>query len=329
MNRKEIMKYHAKKVQLKDYKILDEISQGKFSRIFMVEHRSTKKLYVAKVFNKNDMIIQKCIHRISWELKILSNINSGFFPKFLGTAQNKKQFYLFMEYFPGGDFFYWEKKITDISPKTSQFYMSQLVLMLEKLHAQKIIYRDLKPENIILNIDGYLRLVDFGSAVALENYFSKTYSVTGTPEFSAPELILNKGHSIAIDLWSLGVMIYEFISKENPFYEKDPMTSYTRIIKAQFSFPKHFGSPEKSLIKKLLVVQPKKRLGFGKNGIQDLKKHPFFSQTDWTQIEEKRAKAPVIPRLDSLKDTRYFSKYKIPKHDLIEVKPSKDPFIIW
>lgn len=326
---KEKMKYIKKKLNPSEFKKICDLSQGKFSSIYLVEKTTTRKLLVAKVFNKNDMIVRNCKHRISWELKILSNLDSPYFPSFIGTSQTSRTFTIYMEYFPGGDFYYWEKRIGDTSPKTSQFYMSQLVIILDQLHSQNIVYRDLKPENIILHIDGYLRLVDFGSAIALPSFTSKTYSITGTPEFSAPEIILNHGHSIAADFWSLGVMIYEFISKENPFYEKDPMISYSRIAKGQIFFPKGFPSQAKDIVRKLMVVTPKKRLGVLSNGIDGVKEHAFFKGTDWDDMANKNVKAPLRPKLDSLRDTRYFSKYKIPKHELIEVKPSEDPFIIW
>lgn len=323
------MKYLKKRLKLKEFRVLEEISQGKFSTVHQLEHRQSKKVYAAKIFRKKDMIIQKCMRRISWELKILSNLKSFFFPKLVGTAQNKRYFYLIMDFVPGGDFFYWEKKITDISDKTCQFYMGQVLLMLDALHSRNVIYRDLKPENLILSIDGYLRLVDFGSAVHVASNSSKTYSLTGTPEFMAPEMILKQGHTLAVDFWALGILIYEFITKENPFYDSDPMVSYTKIIKSEFKFPKNFPSFAKNLIRKLLTKNTKKRLGTLKNGVDDIKNHAFFSDTNWKELSEQKTKPPFIPRLDSIKDTRYFSKYVVTAEDSDEVDPNDDPFIFW
>ena len=293
--KKEIFKYNKINLNIDDYKTISEISQGKFSTVYLVENKKTKKVYAAKIYRKNDMIIQNCLHRISWELKIVSNLNNNYFPKFLGTAQDTKKFYFLMEYFPGGDFFYWEKKINDISDETCQFYMGQILLMIETLHNQNIIYRDLKPENIILNIDGYLRLIDFGSAIALSNKTTKTFTLTGSPEFMAPEILLKKGHNFSVDFWSFGIFIYEFITKENPFYHIDPMESYAKIIKAQFKFPKNFPGFAKNLIRKLLVSNPKKRLGNLKGGIQDIKNHGFFSQTKWEDLKNQKIKPPFTP----------------------------------
>lgn len=325
----ELMKYHKKRLDLKDYKILNDISQGKYSSVHLIQHKTNKKIYAMKVLKKKDMIVQECIHRISCELIIISNLNKFYFPKFVGTVQNKKKFYIIMEYFPGGDFYYWEKKITDISDKTCQFYMGQIVLMLDYLHNQNIIYRDLKPENIILHVDGYLRLIDFGSAIVLPTKFAKTFSVTGTPEFMAPELLLKNGHTLSVDFWAFGIILYEFITKQNPFYESDPMDSYTRIIKAQYKFPKNFPPFAKDLIKKLLVKDPKKRLGARKDGVNKLKSHSFFSQTNWEELENKKVTPPFLPQLNSLTDTKYFSKYKILNDDLDEIHPENDPFILW
>jgi protein-serine/threonine kinase len=326
---KELMKYKKNRLQIENYKILDDISQGKFSSVHLVQHKTNKRIFAMKIIKKNDMIVQDCIHRISSELKIISNLNKFYFPKFIGTAQNRKKFYIIMEYFPGGDFYYWEKRITDVSDKTCQFYMGQILLMIEYLHNNNILYRDFKPENIILHIDGYLRLIDFGSAVELPMKFAKTFSVTGTPEFMAPEMLLKKGHTIAVDFWAFGILIYEFITKQHPFYDSDPMESYTRIIKAQYTFPKNFPPFAKSLIKKLLVNDPKKRLGVLDKGIEKIRNHPFFSQTNWEDLENKKITPPFTPQLTSLTDTKYFSKYKILNDDLDEIDPKNDPFILW
>lgn len=325
----EQMKYKKSQIKMKDYEVLEDISQGKFSTVHQLEHKASKKILALKKFRKKDMIIQNCMHRISWELRILSNLNHPSFPRLHGTSQNKRYFHIVMDFIPGGDLFYWEKKIEDVSDKSSQFYMGQVVLMLEHLHDKNIVYRDLKPENLILSIDGYFRLVDFGSAICLPSKMTKTYSLTGTPEFMAPEMILKNGHTISVDFWALGILIYEFISKENPFYDTDPLESYTRIIKSQFKFPKNFSGSAKNLIRKLLVKDPRKRLGCFKTGIEDIKKHVFFSETNWEELAKKKTKPPFIPRLDSIRDTRYFSKYKVTMDDSEEIDPFDDPFILW
>ena len=123
--------------------------------------------------------------------------------------------------------------------------------MFEYMHSKNIIYRDLKPENILIDEEGYLKLTDFGFAKFCEG---KTYTLCGTPEYLAPEVLLNKGHSKPVDWWTLGILTYEMIAGIDPFNADDPMQIYQNILKGKVKFPKDFDSNAKSLVKHLLVA---------------------------------------------------------------------------
>jgi serine/threonine protein kinase len=161
------------------------------------------------------------------------------------------------------------------------FYSSQVALMFEYLHSLNIIYRDLKPENILIDNEGYLKLTDFGFAKYCE---TRTYTLCGTPEYLAPEVLLNKGHGKPVDWWTLGILTYEMIAGIDPFNDDDPMAIYQKILKGKIKFPRDFDKDAKSLVKHLLVADVTKRYGCLKNGSNDIKNHRWFKSLDWYKM---------------------------------------------
>ena len=153
--------------------------------------------------------------------------------------------------------------------------------MFEYLHSKNIIYRDLKPENILIDRQGYLKLTDFGFAKICEG---RTYTLCGTPEYLAPEILLNKGHGKPVDWWTFGVLLYEMLAGIDPFNDEDPMLIYQKILKGKVRFPSSFNSNAKSLVKHLLEHDLSKRYGNLKGGVNDIKNHRFFKNVDWNAL---------------------------------------------
>ena len=155
-----------------------------------------------------------------------------------------------LEYVPGGELFSLLRQRGKFETKTAVFYASEIICALDYLHNQQIIYRDLKPENILLDLEGHLKLTDFGFAKRITN---KTYTLCGTPEYLAPEVILSRGHDHCCDWWTLGVIIFEFLSGCPPFYDENQYRVYEKILTTKIEWPRFFDSSAKDLIKKLLV----------------------------------------------------------------------------
>lgn len=178
----------------------------------------------------------------------------------------------------------------------------------------------------MISPDGYIKLADFGFAKFIEN---RTFTLCGTPEYLAPEILLNQGHGKPVDWWTLGVMIYEMITGIDPFADDDPMAIYQNILKGKLHFPKGFDSNAKSLVRHLLVADLSKRYGNLKNGVNDIKHHRYLSSINFNNLLAKKVSPPHRPNVKSAGDTSNFCTYKESGSEVEEIKPSEDPFKGW
>ena len=195
----------------------------------------------------------------------------------------------------------------------------------EYLQSLEVVYRDLKPENIMIGTDGYLQLIDFGFAKVVTK---RTYTICGTPEYIAPEILLNQGHGKAVDWWTVGILLYEMLAGYPPFQDDDPMNIYRKIINTKPRYPEGFDSKCKSLVKHLLRRDLSKRFGNLKNGADDLKKHRFFEDINYQDLLERKLKTPYTPDIKELK----FAEINWEKEKTQGVKAitgSEDPFLDW
>merc|ERR1712203_122250 len=169
---------------------------------------------------------------------------------------------------------------TVLSRVDAQFYCGSLVIVLEELSDRNIVYRDLKPENVMLDQQGYLKLIDFGIAKKLSEGKIKTYTTVGTPHYMAPEVMRGHGYGTEVDLWSIGIMLFEFVCGLLPFADDldDPKEVCRAVLKEPLKFPKRYkDQPGMITMTALLCRQPKKRLGAGINGFEDVRNHDFFT----------------------------------------------------
>jgi len=187
------------------------------------------------------------------------------------------------------------------------FFAASIVLAFEYMHSKGIIYRDLKPENLLLTEKGYLKITDFGFAKKIKD--KRTWTLCGTPDYLAPEVVSGQGHDRSVDWWTLGILIYEMLASYPPFYDEDPMKTYAKIMHGQVAFPMHFSKHAVDLIKRLLHPKPTKRLGVLKGGAKLIKQHPWFKNFDWEQFEKQTMKAPIILPVKSKEDLSNFEEY--------------------
>ena len=259
-----------------------------------------------KIMKKKKIIKLNIIHHVAYEIKILSIIHHPFIITLGGFTQNKENIYLDLELINGGYLFIYLRYIGHFPIEQSLFYICQIISVIDYLHSKNIIYRDLKPENILIDKNGYLKLTDFGFSKICEN---KTYSLCGVPEYLAPEIILNKGHGKPVDWWEVGVLLYEMIIGNSPFYDENPMMIYRKILKGEINFPSGFDSDAQNLINHLLVADVSKRYGNLKNGVKDITELRFFRGVNWDKILKKEIEAPYKPKITSNKDISNFPLY--------------------
>ena len=197
-----------------------------------------------------------------------------------------------------------------------RFYAANVVLAFKYMHSRNIGYRDLKPENLLLDNRGYLKVIDFGFAKRfpyLKNgqKYDKTYTLCGTPEYLAPEIVTSKGYEKSVDCWALGCLIYELFLARTPFQADYTTKIFQNICSSERSlvFSTKMEATHVAIIKKLLVVNPALRLGSLSGGVDDIIHDPFFDSLDWTTITNRTARAPYVPPIDGQLDTSNFDEY--------------------
>jgi len=291
---------------LDDYILKDTLGTGSFGRVRLVQFKKDNQYYALKMLKKSEVIYLKQVDHIKMEKAILEVIEHPFIVNLFGSFQDPMNLYLMMEYVIGGEFFSHLRKAGRFPNETARFYAAEIVLAFEHLHGQSIIYRDLKPENLLLDDSGNIKITDFGFAKRVEY---RTWTLCGTPEYLAPEIILSKGHGKAVDWWALGILVYEMLAGYPPFYDEDPLGIYQKILEGKIKFPWHFDRHSKDLIKKLLTADLTKRIGNLKGGADDIKKHKWFAGLDWDQLLKREIPAPIVPAVKSKDDTSNFDKY--------------------
>ncbi|CAD8184548.1 unnamed protein product [Paramecium pentaurelia] len=316
----------TKKVKLADYEIMNTLGTGSFGRVRLAKQKSNNKYVALKMLKKIEILRLKQVDHIISEFNILKQIKHPFLIEMNGYTQDERYLYFVLEYIQGGELFTYLRNAGTVQNEEAQFYSAQVVLMFEYLHTKNIVYRDLKPENLLVQNDGYLKLTDFGFAKVVED---RTYTLCGTPEYLAPEILLNKGHSKPVDWWCLGIFLYEMLAGIDPFNDEDPMAIYQKILKGKVKFPCNFDNEAKSLVKHLLEQDVTKRFGNLKNGVDDIKQHKWYETLNWKDLFIKKLKPQYIPIIQSDYDTSNFATYPDSTELPDSIKQQDDPFKDW
>lgn len=172
---------------------------------------------------------------------------------------------------------------------------------------------DLKPENLVLTNTGYLKVTDFGFAKIVPN---KTFTLCGTPDYLAPEIVTGQGHGKGVDWWTLGILIYEMLASFPPFFDDEPMMTYRKIIQGKFKYPRYLSAQSKDLISKLLKPKATKRLGIIKGGTRMIREHPWFGSFNWEQLQKQTMNPPIKNKVKSPKDLSNFDHFAQKNEDL-------------
>jgi len=296
---------------LLDYYVANTLGTGSFGRVLLVRLKTGTDFRACKIISKERVIRTKQIEHTQNEKNILFCMNSPLVVRLFDYFQDSKMLYLVLEYVNGGEMFthIQKQKFRCFNPKVTKFFAAETVLAFEYLHNLDIIFRDLKPENMLIDSRGHIRLTDFGFAKRVSD---KTWTMCGTPEYLAPEIIVNKGYNHAVDWWAVGVLIYEMRCGRSPFEAKSQIEMFKKITKKDIKFPRSFAKDEISLINGLLMVDLTSRLGAMVDGVKGIKSHPYFTDVNWTQLynqESAYAMGHYVPKVSGEGDTSNFDDY--------------------
>ncbi|GAB6030894.1 hypothetical protein CHUAL_007726 [Chamberlinius hualienensis] len=299
-------------VKLSDLRVVTTLGVGGFGRVELVQiSNDSKRSFALKQMKKSQIVETRQQQHIMSEKIIMLEANCDFIVKLFRTFKDAKYLYMLMEACLGGELWTILRDKSNFDDSTTRFYTACVIEAFDYLHSRGIIYRDLKPENLLLDMQGYVKLVDFGFAKKL-SVGRKTWTFCGTPEYVAPEVILNRGHDISADYWSLGVLMFELLTGTPPFTGNDPMATYNIILRGidAIDFPRNITRNAMALIKKLCRDNPAERLGYQRGGIKDIQKHKWFDGFNWEGLRDRTLIPPILPVVDNPLDTSNFDKYQ-------------------
>ena len=270
---------------VKEYTFIKMVGAGSFGKVFLVKNESGE-YFAMKVLNKEMITDKKQKDHITAERHVMTKISHPFIIKMHKAIQSESRIYYVMEFLTGGDLFTRIKKEGSFTEDEAKFYASEIVLGLEHLHKNGIIYRDLKPENVLIAEDGHIKLTDFGLSKTGVMGNSQSFTFCGTPEYLAPEIVLGKGHSRCVDWWALGLIIYEMLSGTHPFKSrrKSHKEIFDDIIDEPAKMLPWFSEEATDLLTNLLKIDPSERLGSSSFDAGEIKSHKFFENTNWDNV---------------------------------------------
>ncbi|KAG4237666.1 hypothetical protein PC116_g14273 [Phytophthora cactorum] len=286
-------------MSVNDFDLLSVVGKGAYGKVFLAKKkhgRNAGRVYAMKVLRKQDVFKKKQVEHTKSEQRILKHVEHPFVVRLRYAFQNHQKLYLVMDYYSGGSLFVHLRKEKRFTEQRACFYAAELVLSLAHLHNMHIMYRDLKLENILMDSDGHVAITDFG--LSKEDDEGSTF--VGTPEYLAPELLCSQrtatSYGNTIDWWSYGVLVYEMIQGHTPFWDKNRRQMFQNILSKEPTYPPELFSPTATdFLQRLLVKNPRQRLGCGADGALEIMGHPWFEGVDWDALLNRRVEPPFRP----------------------------------
>ena len=320
-------------VEYTDFEIVKVIGRGSVGKIVLVKYNKDKKYYAMKEMRKDQVISEGLTDNILVEKNILMEGQCEFILTLSFFFQTPERIYFVTPFIKGGDLFHKLKSDGFLKEDLAKFYAAQIAVALQHLHDLGIAYRDLKPENILIDEDGYIKLCDFGASVSIRGTEKET-TFAGSAEYASPEMITYEGHTFMTDWWSFGILLYEMLYGNTPFFNMDKNRMYDLITTGSISYPKFIqiegeekprnykvSDDAKSLINKLLEKDPGTRLG--RKGFAEIKKHSFFSSINFDDLKKKKTKAHFKPTIDKEDITNNFDE------EYLTMDVSQSPVADW
>ncbi|KAM4625308.1 rho-associated protein kinase 2 isoform 2-T2 [Polymixia lowei] len=333
LNRYERVIGHARDFQMKseDFDRVKVIGRGAFGEVQLVRHKASQKVYAMKLLSKFEMI-KRSDSAFFWEERdIMAFANSPWVVQLCCAFQDEHHLYMVMEYMPGGDLVNLTSTY-DVPEKWAKFYTAEVVMALDAIHSMGFIHRDVKPDNMLLDRHGHLKLADFGTCMKMDSTgMVHCDTAVGTPDYISPEVLKSQGgdgyYGRECDWWSVGVFIFEMLVGDTPFYADSLVGTYSKIMdhKNSLNFPDdvEISRDAKNIICAFLTDR---EVRLGRNGVEEIKRHPFFKNDQWTFDTIRDTVAPVVPELSSDIDTSNFDEIEDDKGD-VETFPTPKAFV--
>ena len=267
-------------IELKDLDNIKELGSGTFGNVNLVRNKKNKQLYAIKALDLQQIKKENLETCVELEKNVLLKTDHPFIMKMVKYLKDDHYIFFINEYIKGKELWDVIRDIGLLNKEQTQFYVASMLLAINHLHKKKIIYRDIKPENVMVNVKGYIKIIDFGTVKEIED---RTSTVIGTSHYMAPEITKGEGYSFQVDIWSIAICMYEFFCGKVPFGEdlEDPMDIYRAVCKEELTFP-NFVNDEKymALLHKMLKKNPTQRLW----KLEQIKVDPYFKDFDWNKL---------------------------------------------
>ncbi|KAL2632205.1 hypothetical protein R1flu_016891 [Riccia fluitans] len=283
-----------------DFELLRVVGRGAFGKVYQVRKKGTDEIFAMKVMKKQVIVEKNHCDYMKAERDILVKVFHPFIVQLQYSFQTKTKLYLLLDFINGGHLFFQLYRHGTFSEQLARILAAEIVCAVSHLHEKGIIHRDLKPENILIDLEGHVKLTDFGLAKEVVDS-KKSNSLCGTVEYMAPEIIEGKGHGKAADWWSVGVLLYEMLTGRPPFLSEKGGNRYKlqqKIVKEKIKLPKHLTSEAITLLKGLLTKDPARRLGSGERGADDIKQHKWFKSICWRKCYNRQLKPEFKPTVN-------------------------------
>ncbi|XP_060721417.1 serine/threonine-protein kinase N1b isoform X2 [Tachysurus vachellii] len=295
-------------LSLQDFRLIAVLGRGHFGKVLLSEHKNSRTLYAIKALKKGDIIARDEVESLLCEKRIFEVVTGSHHPflvNLFACFQTPEHVCFVMEYTAGGDLMMHIHADVFSEPR-SVFYAACVVLGLQFLHDNKIVYRDLKLDNLLLDTGGFVKIADFGLCKEGMGYGDRTSTFCGTPEFLAPEVLTDTSYTRAVDWWGLGVLIYEMMVGESPFPGDDEEEVFDSIVNDEVRYPRFLSTEAISLMRRLLRRNPERRLGSSERDAEEVKKQPFFREMDWEALLQRKVDPPFMPSLGGKEDVSNF-----------------------
>ena len=292
------------------------LGTGTFGRVYLVTDRKSQSSatvpWALKTMQKKQIVDFKLQRNIMYEAQMMKECSHPFLLALVATYQDKNNLYMLLEFIIGGELFTLLQKQEKLGFNHARKYAASVLEAFIYLHNKDIIYRDLKPENLLIDLEGYIRVVDFGFAKQVSPS-SKTFTLCGTPEYLAPEIVLRKGHNRGVDYWALGILIYEMLTGTTPYVDasgmQDTRVVCSNILRSDLKFPRDVDKKSRSIITKLLCRNPTERLGCLAGGPNEIKQNLYFEKFEFDKLLAKELHAPWKPKVKNKMDHSNFDPF--------------------